>query len=177
MSAARLKPDAKSSPAFATIQTNNGGNKRFVAATSENFVTPEATFFRHRSKSEAALALFSSFSNRPTASGKLTPFFRSKFNDAATREMLASLNAGNRQRNFSRNTGRKIIASPNKNKEANATGKIQIRSKIASADSVILGRCIYQPPYMPSMDGPMMRSQRNENRVEIKKATNKTMRG
>ena len=111
------------------------------------------------------------------ASGRLTPFFRSNVSAAATRETLASLNAGSRQRNLPRKDGTTTMATAKKNKPPSTSGKSQMSPSIAKASWVAPGRRTPIPENTLPMAGAIAKFHKRANTVEIKKAMNMTISG
>ncbi len=111
------------------------------------------------------------------ASGSGTPFFISNVSEDAMRETVASLNAGNRHRNFPRSAGRKTIEAMSKNKTPSVTGNTQMACKVDNARMVAPGILIPMPPNMSPKLGPMTQFHKNASASETKNATNITMSG
>ena len=93
------------------------------------------------------------------------------------REMVASLNAGSRHRNFPRIPGRKTIDAMNKNKMPSNVGNTQMVRKVANANIVAPGSIIPMPAKTSLNAGPMTQLHANAITVEIRNATNMTMSG
>ncbi len=71
------------------------------------------------------------------------------------REMVASLNAGSRQRYFPRRPGRKTTAAASTNRIPSTTGNTQMACRVENAKIVSAGSCMPMPPNTPVMLGPM----------------------